>query len=95
MEKRYYGLRWRRLLGVEAVMAAYVSYMLLNYVLRGPVGAPLVSLLALVYFASALICGNSRPQIASSTAPPSSFKVFCWLLAFVEVLVYSRIRYGL
>jgi hypothetical protein len=97
MEKERLRFRWCRLLGVEAVIAAYVSYMLLKYLLRGPVGAAIVSVLAIAYFGSALICGNNRPECSyrDHANSPTRFSVFCWLLALVEVLVYSRIRYGL
>jgi hypothetical protein len=97
MEKERAGSRWCRLLGVEAVIAVYVSYMLLKYLLRGPVGTALVSGLAMAYFAGALIGGSGPPQRLRRDNPhlPNPLRIGCWLLALVEVLVYSRIRYGL
>jgi hypothetical protein len=97
MEKERLGFRWCRLLGVETVIVVYLSYMLLRYLFRGPVCAAIVSVLAVAYFVGALIYDNKPPERirrdnASSSNP---FKAFCWLLALVEVFIYSRIRYGL
>jgi hypothetical protein len=97
MEKGRVGFRWCRLLGVETVIAVYVSCMLLRCLVRGPVCATIVSLLAIAYFVGALICSSGQPEHIhrDNTCSHNPFKVFCWLLALVGVLVYSRIRYGL
>jgi hypothetical protein len=97
MEKERVGFRWCRLLGVETVIAVYVSCVLLRCLLRGPVCATIVSALALAYFAGALVYGNRRPEHArrDNADMLDPFSVFCWLLALVEVLIYSGIHYGL
>jgi hypothetical protein len=95
MDKGRIGIRWCRLLGVETVIAVYVSWMLLRCFVRGPVCATLVSVLAATYFAGVLICSSGPPQHfhRDHTCRHNPFALFCWLLALVEVLVYSRIRY--
>ncbi len=95
MEKGRIGFRWCRLLGVETVIAVYVSCILLRCLTRGTLCATVVGVLAFAYFVGALISGSGQPdrihRDAASRCNP--FTLFCWLLALVEVLVYSRMRY--
>ena len=95
MEKGRIGFQWCRLLGVETVIAVYVSCLLLRCLMRGTVCATVVSFVALAYFAGALIGGNgpSEHNHRDAGRRHHPFTLFCWLLALVEVLVYSRIRY--
>lgn len=95
MEKGRIGFRWCRLLGVETVIAVFASYMLLRCFVRESACATAVSLLAVAYFTSVLIGGNGQPGRfrRAPTCRHNPFALFCWLLALVEVLVYSRMRY--
>jgi hypothetical protein len=95
MEKGRIGFRWCRLLEVETIIAVYVSCMLLRSLVRGPICATATSLVASAYFVCVLIGGGRQPEPVhrGRACRCNPFTLFCWCLALVEVLVYSRIRY--
>jgi hypothetical protein len=96
MEKERARFRWCRLLGVEAAGAVYVSFLFCGYILHNRLYEGLVGLLAAAYFFGVLVYGNGPPAHARNESghSPTVLETFCWLVALIEVLVYSRIRYG-
>ena len=96
MKKERARFRWYRLLGVEAVGAAYVSFLFCGYMLHNRLYEGLVGLLAAAYFFGVLVYGN-RPSThihSDNSHSPTFLETFCWLITLIEVLIYSRIRYG-